>query len=219
MAVGGDVRPFEPRDARRAATLLEVLLPYEPMTAARLLQYDACAPARIHERWWVLELGGRLIGWASAGLHLWTGDDRVGSFFVGVHPKARGKGHGARLFGVVQHHLQSLKPSRIETAAYGPEPVTQRFLESRGFTRVRQAQVWALDPREAELGELAAREERAQAAGLRLEPLGSFADAPEAMLEYLIAHSKPSWMRSLMVRWNCQWAVKQTRAIRCDAMA
>ncbi len=183
MAFRTTIRPFEPGDAPRAALLLETLLPYEPMTAERLLQYHACAPARIYERWWVLARNRQLLGWASAGLHLWTGGDRVGSFFVGVRPEARRQGHGGRLFDVVTEHLRTLRPIRIETAAYGPAPQTRIFLEHHGLERVRQAQVWALDPRRAKVGDLQARLQRARADGFRLQSLRTFADQPERMHE------------------------------------
>ena len=175
------VRPFEPADGEAAASVLRAVLPYEPVTAARLRQYHACAPSRIEERRWVLERDGRLLGWASAGLHLWTGDARTGSVFVGIHPSARRQGLGARMFAVAEDHLRALRPRRVETGAYGPAPDTQRFLEGRSFSRVRQAQVWTLDPARADLGDLPLRERRAAEAGFRVASLRAFADRPEAM--------------------------------------
>jgi GNAT superfamily N-acetyltransferase len=175
------IRPFELADAASAATLLRELVPYEPVTTARLLQYHACVPARIQERRWVLVQGGQLKGWATAGLHLWTGDDPTGSFFVGVHPTVRGEGHGGRLLAVVEEHLATLDLSRSETGVYDSEPATRGFLERRGFTRVRQAQLWSLDPAKADLSDLPERERRAGDDGFRVQPLRAFADRPEAM--------------------------------------
>lgn len=175
------IRPYDPSDAPAAVALARELLPYEPVTEARLRQYEACVAPRLRERRWVLEEGGRLVGWAVAGLHMWTGDERVGSFFVGVHPAFRGSGRGSLLFDEALAHVADLRPARAETSAYGPEPATERFLLERGFTQVRQAQVWTLRPEDAAIDDTEKRERQAHANGLQIRPLAAFADRPEAM--------------------------------------
>jgi len=181
MARNVKIRRFRVADASGAAALLHILLPYEPMTAARLLQYQGCAPSRISERWWVAMQDGRMVGWASAGLHMWTGPIRVGSLFLGVHPDVRRQGLGARLYETAVSHLLTLTPHRLETSVYGPARETRRFLRVRGFRRHQRAQVWALDPASAVLSDLPKRERQAARHGFRLVPLREFTDRPEAM--------------------------------------
>lgn len=176
-----DIRRFAQSDAAQAAALLRAVIPYEPMTEARLLQYHACKPARISEQWWVAEQDGQLLGWASAGLHLWTGARRVGALFVGVAPEARRTGLGRRLYDTATAHLETLAAERLEGAAYGSAVDAAGFLERRGFKPVRRAVLWALNPATAAPFEIDEALERLQGEGIGLASLRDLADRPEAL--------------------------------------
>lgn len=175
------IRRFEPSDAAAAAELLRLLTPYEPMTEARLSQYDACKPPRIAEVWWVAVRKRRVVGWASAGLHLWTGERRVGSLFVGVTPALRRQGLGGRLYDIAVAHLGTLGVERLESAAYGSAVDAPAFLKRRGFGPVQRAVLWRLEPATVAPFDLEFATRRALDGGFQVVPLRSLSDRPDAM--------------------------------------
>ena len=134
-------------------------------------------PERSRFAIWVAESGGELAGFAFARFHWSMSVEGVTWLWAGVRETMRGRGIGSRLCATAEAHLLAHDPTKLETFAIAGSP-GQSFAESRGFRETRQMMTLRLDPRAAELEDLASLETNAAADGLRLASLRDVADRP-----------------------------------------
>jgi GNAT superfamily N-acetyltransferase len=93
----------------------------------------------------VVEDGGRVVGWVSAFRNTTTSEDGFGEIsMLHVHPEHRGRGGGTALFGAAREHLAGLGVRRVrawvQTDSLG-------FARARGFAPSREARYSALETR------------------------------------------------------------------------
>jgi GNAT superfamily N-acetyltransferase len=98
--------------------------------------------------------------------------------WAGVCERARRLGLGRRLYDAAEAHLLARGAQKLETFAIAGSP-GHAFAEARGFCQTRTELMLRLDPRTADISELARLEAAAAADGFRLAALREFADRPQ----------------------------------------
>lgn len=168
------IRELRREDAPAAAALVARLRPHEVMTAPLLLHRLEKDPPRAHNRAWVAEADGEIVGWAQARFSWTVAEPGVGRVWVGVDEPVRGRGLGSGLYETAERHLVQQGGRRLYTGVADAAGIA--FAERRGFSRSRVEHFSALDPRGADLTELPALEEAKRRDGFRLAPLGELRD-------------------------------------------
>ncbi|MEV4622631.1 GNAT family N-acetyltransferase [Asanoa sp. NPDC049573] len=74
-----------------------------------------------------------MVGFARAGLNIWTSEEGAANATVIVRPDARGRGIGTALLAAAEDHLRSIGARKVVFNALD-EPDTLRFAEKHGFT-------------------------------------------------------------------------------------
>ena len=92
----------------------------------------------------VAESEGRLVGWGSAGLNVWTSEEGQGNISVYVHPEHRLQGIGGALSDRLHDHLREIGAVRVSTAT---QPSGLDFAKRRGYDGTRQTHFSGIDPR------------------------------------------------------------------------
>jgi len=92
----------------------------------------------------VAESEGRLVGWGSAGLNVWTSEAGQGNISVYVHPEHRLQGIGGALSDRLHDHLREIGAVRVSTAT---QPCGLDFAKRRGYDGTRQTHFSGIDPR------------------------------------------------------------------------
>jgi GNAT superfamily N-acetyltransferase len=151
------------------------------------------ADADEHVRRWVATDRLQVVGFAVGGLASWT-TSRVAFAYFGVQPAWRRQGTGGRLFEALDRHLAVLGPERTVSGCERDDEPSARFLRARGFHRTRDDQAWSVDPRTVSLAEFDGRRAAAEARGLRLVPMRTLLDRPEAIfrLNHALERDLPS---------------------------
>lgn len=142
----------------------------EPPTAAGLRHWVESQPERARFRVWVAEDGGDVVGVAMASFHWSMSTPGVAWSWAGVHPDRRGRGLGSELFGRGETHLRGHDVRKLES--FSAEPSGQRFLEKRGYRRMRTELNQRLDLARVDLEDVDALIRRKAEEGFRLVPLG-----------------------------------------------
>jgi GNAT superfamily N-acetyltransferase len=158
-------RALEERDYAAVAELLRTLQPDAIHTEASVRHTIATAHPRSHLRDWVAEEDGSIVAYATSMAMWWRSGDMARAW-VGVRPDARGRGLGAALADKVAANVRDLSPASVVTVTI--EEDGRRFASSRGFAIERVDRVSVVDPRSADLSELADRRSAAEAAGYRV---------------------------------------------------
>jgi GNAT superfamily N-acetyltransferase len=137
------IREFEERDADGAAELLSDLPWF--VTPEFLRHRLRTTPPRVHAGRWIAEEDGKIVAWAQAHL-AWDSDrEDVGSVWVFVAPDRRRALIGSRLYELAAAHCQEHGARELKSGAWEDEG--HRFLELRGYERMREEYFSALDPR------------------------------------------------------------------------
>ena len=130
------IRELREEDAEATARLILVVNPHRIETG-ELVWARATKP---HQRDWIAESAGTVVGHAYAGLSAST----KGRFWIGVHPEQRGRGIGSELYRAVEEHLTSA--ARLRTWVDG-DSAGERFVRQRGFEQTGADRVSDVDPR------------------------------------------------------------------------
>jgi RimJ/RimL family protein N-acetyltransferase/ribosomal protein S18 acetylase RimI-like enzyme len=165
------IRPLRDDDIPQLALLWRDLRPDAMHSELGLRHLIGSFPERAEAAHWVADEGG-VVAWAFAHRRWWRASGNA-YVWIGVLPRARGRGLGDGLWKLAEEHISTLGLERVNADVVG-DRAGERFLERRGFTDVRTVVVSAVDPRSADLGEVEARRARAWRDGYRL---ASFADA------------------------------------------
>jgi len=170
---GAAVRRLRADDLGAVAALLRRLRG-DNLYTERGVRHDVeSEPARAGGARWVAERDG-VVGYAVA-IRRWWREPNDAYAWIGVLPEARAQGTGNRLWEAVERHVASLGVDSVLSDVVG-DPAGEAFLEARGYGFERLDRVSVLDPRTAELGELAHRERVAAGAGYALTSLDAVAD-------------------------------------------
>jgi RimJ/RimL family protein N-acetyltransferase len=159
------IRTLQHDDIPQLARLWRELRPDAMHSERGLRHLVESFPERARAAHWVADEDG-VVAWGFAHRRWW----RAGSnayVWIGVLAEARGRALGRELWELAQRHVAGLGVERINADAIG-DAAGSRFLERRGFVRVRTVVISAVDPRSADLRELEARLARAEADGYRL---------------------------------------------------
>jgi GNAT superfamily N-acetyltransferase len=124
-------------------------------------------PKRAQERHWIAE-DDEIVAWAFAHRRWWRASDTA-YVWVGVLPRARGRGIGGRLYELAEDHVAALRVDRLHADAVG-DAAGEAFLRRHSFVQARTIVISAVDPRSVDFGELEARRAHGERAGYRLVP-------------------------------------------------
>jgi GNAT superfamily N-acetyltransferase len=172
------IRELRKEDADAAAQLGLAVNPHRIETGELVWQRASKPPPRAHRRDWVAESNGKIVGHAYAGLECSAPTPGKGRFWIGVHPKHRGRGIGAELYRAVEAHLHSGGAWRLRTWVDG-DPAGERFVRQRGFELTSADRVADVDPRVVDLSRLPELE----SSDFRLVSLAEALDRVAALFE------------------------------------
>ena len=173
------IRPLRETDISRLAPLWRKLRPDAVHSERGLRHLVESFPERAQSTHWVA-VEGSIVAWGFAHRRWWRASKNA-FIWVGVLPEARGRGLGRELWELAESHVKGLDVERVNADAVG-DPAGERFLQKRGFRRIRTVVISAIDPRSADVDELEARRARAEASGYRIV---SYAEADLAQLHRL----------------------------------
>lgn len=140
-----NLRTAVPDDAGAVAALRKSVFPYLVMSEAQVRHLLTVVSPEEKFAAYVAEVGGELVGWASAGLNTWTSDKGMSYLTVYVHPDHRGQGIGSALVDRGHAHLKGIDARRVRTFAEHDEV---EFSRRRGYEGTRQMHYAGVDPRQ-----------------------------------------------------------------------
>ena len=158
------VREGRDEDFACAAELLNVVWPHRVGSERGLRHAAHVAPAIAHRRYWAAEVGGKLVGWATAAIEHQSAE-RPGFLEVSVAPDARNTGVGTALLDCCEAHLTELGVATV-LATTTPEQASRRRATARGFRHTNTTRISGVDPRTVEPA-------TASSPGVDLRPLAS----------------------------------------------
>jgi GNAT superfamily N-acetyltransferase len=163
-----EIRGFKPDDAETIAEPLVPLLPTTVQTAESLRWRQTGEPPRTKRKSWVAEAAGEIVGFATAQMEWWSGEEGKGRIWAGVRKDMRRQGIGTTLFEAAASHLGDALKHTVEV---DDDPAGLAFIERRGFRQYDSELIFRLDVRDctrdpkplegfrvATLGEVADRE-------------------------------------------------------------
>jgi GNAT superfamily N-acetyltransferase len=174
------IREFEWSDLEGAVALLRDVYPAFVSSPESFAHRMRSEPQRARRRWWVADEGGRIVGWATSGMHIGTPRGDVSWLGVSVHPGSRRRGVGGELFAIAEAHATALGARKLLTDSRD-DPHSVRFAECRGFRNTHTQNVSAVDPTTIDFAELPTLRAAAEATGLRLAPFTKLGDRVEAI--------------------------------------
>jgi RimJ/RimL family protein N-acetyltransferase len=163
------IRPLRDEDFPQLARLWRVLRPDAVHSQQGLRHLVASFPPRAQGGFWVVEDDG-VVAWAMAHRRWWRATNSA-YFWIGVLPRARGRGLGQRLYELALAHVTSLGVERVHSDVVG-DAAGESFLARRGFGQARRIVISAVDPRRVDPAELSDRRRRAESAGYELASVG-----------------------------------------------
>ncbi|TDU87776.1 acetyltransferase (GNAT) family protein [Kribbella voronezhensis] len=138
------IRPAVAADAHEVARLRRETFSYKVLSAAAARHMITVQSPGERFLALVAESDGRLVGWGSAGLNVWTSEEGKGSISIYVHPDHRQAGTGRALSDRLHEHLQEIGAVRVSTSA---TPDGLEFARRRGYDGSRQVHFAGVDPR------------------------------------------------------------------------
>ena len=161
------IRPLRDEEIAAVTPIWRELRPDAMHSEAGLRHFVDSFPARAQAAFWIGEEDG-VVAWCFAHRRWHRATDN-GYVWLGVLPRARGRGLGTKLWELAEEHLASTGVARINADAVG-DAEGERFLLRRGFEPTRRVVISAVDPRRVDPAELAAGREAFEHAGYRLVP-------------------------------------------------
>ena len=186
--MAGDVliRGLQENDAGAVARVRIAVNPHQIETAETVWYCATRTIERERRREWVAEIGGEVIGHASAGFEWSVPTPGKGRFWIGVHPEQRGRGVGGELYERVEEYLRAEGAWRLRSWV-DDDPAGERFLARRGFQRHGADRVSSVDPRAVDVAQLPRLEAARAAERIRLVPLGEVPDRVHGLFEVCAA--------------------------------
>ena len=176
------IRDSRESDVPAAVRVYRQVYPELLTTEAGFRHRLASEPPRARRRSWCVELGGELVGWASAALELYVERDDVGWLAVSVREDARGRGLGAALYERAETHLLAHGARRL-LANSRDEPGSRRFATARGFAHTKTQRLSSVDPREVNTSPLETLRRAKEREGFRLVPMSELRARPELVFD------------------------------------
>jgi GNAT superfamily N-acetyltransferase len=139
------IRPLDrERDAVGVVGLQHEVFPFGTTSVESWLQQEASIPPRARHAAWVAVEDGAVVGRAEATLKWFS---HSGSAYAGVSVREayRRRGIGARLWDVVERHLDELAAPHV-TATFVESPAGAAFARARGFAEERAETLSFVDP-------------------------------------------------------------------------
>ena len=186
MAGDALIRGFQEKDAAAIARLRIAVNPHRIETAETVWHRATCAIERARRREWVAEIGGDVVGHASAGFEWSVPTPGKAWFWIGVHPERRGRGIGGGLYELVEGYLRGEGAWRLRSWV-DDDPDGERFLVRRDFQRRGSDWVSSVDPRRVDVSQLPRLEAATAAGGFRLVPLGEVRHRVHGLFEVCAA--------------------------------
>jgi mycothiol synthase len=186
MAGEALIRGLQESDAAAIARLRIAVNPHRIETAETVWYRATRAVERERRREWVAEIGGDLVGHASAGFEWSVPTPGKSWFWIGVHPGQRGRGIGGELYERVEEYLRAEGAWRLRSWV-DDDPAGERFLARRGFRRRGADRVSSVDPRTVDVPQLSRLEAAGAAEGFRVVPLGDVRDRVDGLFEVCAA--------------------------------
>jgi GNAT superfamily N-acetyltransferase len=165
------IRPFAPEDAESAVSLLAKLVPATVHTPESLGWRQGVEPQRGS---WVAVEDYEVIGFATAFLLLWTGEQGKSRVWAGVREDRRRQGIGSKLW---ERALRHMREARRHTTEVDGDAAGLEFVQHRGFTEYDSEVMSSLD-----LAGWAVESERR--AGFRVVALGDLGARDEDLFEF-----------------------------------
>ena len=169
------VRPYRDEDAPAAAALLREVAPDFLVNATLLAHWRRTTPERAHQRWWVVEEQGEVVGWGEAELRWVVVEPGVGWIWVGVRKDRRRRGLGSALHATAERHLRDVGAHTFQSSLVED---ADEFASRRGYRVARHERLSRLDVRSADLTALDELEAEKRAEGFRLAPLAELLGRP-----------------------------------------
>jgi GNAT superfamily N-acetyltransferase len=138
------IRPVVADDADAVAALRRAVFPYKVLSPAAARHMITVQDPRERFRALVVESGGELVAWGSAGLNVWTSEPGQSSTSIYVRPDHRTQGIGSTLFDRLHQHLSEIGAIRVKTFV---QPDGLEFARNRGYDGSRQMHYSGVDVR------------------------------------------------------------------------
>jgi N-acetylglutamate synthase-like GNAT family acetyltransferase len=131
-----ECRPLDHQDLESAGRLLVESYPHRAHEPA----YWQRSPEREHmQRWGIFDHPDHLVAYAA----LWRVDGQKFRFDVIVSPPQRRRGHGDRLFELVNHEAENAGAETLQARAYGVATDSLTFLARRQFVETMRMRGFA----------------------------------------------------------------------------
>lgn len=140
-----EIRLADAADYPAIAAVHNACDPEHPQGPEAFVHSDTLEDARVFRHRYVLEEGGRVLGYAGYLQFSMMFDPRRFVLYGGVLPEARGRGLGTLLLDRIMGDLLPREPRDVGTAAWSYQEDGLRFLAARGFEEVMRESESRLD--------------------------------------------------------------------------
>jgi GNAT superfamily N-acetyltransferase len=186
------VRPFRNTDAPRLAEWIDQLAPADDVyTPSMLLHQRHMLPRRLQPLWLVALIEGEPIGLARDEPQIFGSRPGVRRTWVGVRPDVRRRGIGAELWQRIEAHARQVGALTLRSWSVPDVSDGERFLVTRGFTRVqRELQSW-IDPTSLDAHELERLTANALQLNFEVKTIATLLPAMETQVRRMFLSADP----------------------------
>ncbi len=172
------IHPFGPIHYEAITRVMNRAVPRNPVTAARIKDWDIHRPGHLKAERWVTDIDGVVV---AVGDYSQSSDMYHPQKFqvsITVDPDYQHRGIGSALYDFLTAQLEQHEPIAYQARAYADQEDTLRFLQTRDF--VEDFRMWEseLDVSSFQAEAYGDVDERLQARGFEIVPLTDLADDP-----------------------------------------
>ncbi len=171
-------RPFDKTDSdyEAIAAIENANHADSPMTVNEYRYHDDSWDSKyMHERV-VVEVNGRIKGFATYGQPWWAFKEGSFFFFINVHPEWHNSDTAAALLDYVTEALDDQRPKQFVSEYREDQRYIIDLLEAHGYEAVMRYPISELDPQQFDAAPFAAVRERVNASAVRIDSLRQVAE-------------------------------------------
>ena len=142
MTTGVVIRPAVGDDADAVAAVRRAVYSYKAMSPAATRHLITVSVPEQRFLPLVVESGGEVVGWGSAGLNIWTSEPGQGHLSIYVHPEHRDQGIGTQLAERLEQHLSEVGATVVRVFVH---PDGLEFARNRGYDGTRQMHFFGVE--------------------------------------------------------------------------